>query len=105
MPRIVAEKDAVLLDVQTRAEFAGAHFEGATNIPVDELRANLSALDKNKMYYVNCFSGLRSYIACRILAANGIRCSNFAGGMRFYRIVAGEPFDGTPRYLCGIKAD
>ena len=105
MPRIVAEKDAVLLDVQTRAEFAGAHFEGAVNIPVDELRANLSALDKNKMYYVNCFSGLRSYIACRILAANGFCCSNFAGGMRFYRIVAGEPFDGTPRYLCGMKAD
>lgn len=105
MPRIAAEKDAVLLDVQTRGEFAAAHFDGAVNIPVDELRAHLGELDQSKTYYVNCFSGLRSYIACRILSANGFACSNLAGGMRFYRIIAGDSFDGTPRHLCGLKSE
>ena len=36
------------------------------NIPLHELRARLGELDKSKPVYVNCFSGMRSYIACRI---------------------------------------
>ena len=76
-----------LLDTRTREEFAAGHMEGFSNIPVDELRTRLGELDGSKPAYVICQSGLRSYIACRILAGNGFECYNFAGGFRFYDAV------------------
>lgn len=97
------ESGAQLLDVQTAEEYAEAHFPGAVNIPVDSLRARIGELDASRPVYVNCYSGLRSYIACRILAAKGFDCSNLSGGMRFYRAVAEGSADGTPRHLCGAK--
>ena len=76
-----------LLDTRTVEEFAHGHIDGFTNIPVDELRERLGELDKSKPVYVICQSGLRSYIACRILAGNGFQCYNFSGGFRFYDAV------------------
>ena len=43
------------------------------NIPMDELRDRLDELEKGKPVYVICKSGLRSYIACRILEGNGLK--------------------------------
>ena len=76
-----------LLDTRTVGEFDGGHIDGFLNIPVDELRERLDELDKSKPVYVICQSGLRSYIACRILAGNGFECYNFSGGFRFYDAV------------------
>ena len=76
-----------LLDTRTVGEYAGGHIDGFTNIPVDELRERLGELDKGKPVYVICQSGLRSYIACRILTGNGFECHNFSGGFRFYDAV------------------
>ena len=76
-----------LLDTRTVEEFTHGHIDGFTNIPVDELRERLGKLDKSKPVYVICQSGLRSYIACRILAGNGFECYNFSGGFRFYDAV------------------
>ena len=76
-----------LLDTRTVGEFDGGHIDGFLNIPVDELRERLGELDKSKPVYVICQSGLRSYIACRILAGNGFECYNFSGGFRFYDAV------------------
>lgn len=73
-----------LLDVRTVSEYSRGHIEGFQNIPVDELREHLDALNKEKPVYVICQSGLRSYIATRILAENGYKCYNFSGGFRFY---------------------
>ena len=102
--KIAADEGAVLLDVQTRGEYEAAHLNGAVNIPVDELRGRMNDLDKSKTIYVNCYSGLRSYIACRMLTANGFQCSNLAGGIRFYKVVAeGGGYDEVSRHLCGIK--
>lgn len=102
--KIAADEGAVLLDVQTRGEYEAAHLNGAVNIPVDELRGRMNELDKSKTIYVNCYSGLRSYIACRMLTANGFQCSNLAGGIRFYKVVAeGGGYDEVSRHLCGIK--
>ncbi|MDD3429102.1 MAG: FAD-dependent oxidoreductase [Oscillospiraceae bacterium] len=80
------DKDAVLLDVRTPEEYAQGAFAGSINIPLDTLRDNLDKLDKNKHYYVNCVSALRSYLACRILSQNGLTCYNFAGGYRYYQL-------------------
>ena len=54
---------------------------------MDELRERLDALEPGKPVYVICQSGLRSYIACRILAGYGYDCYNFSGGFRFYDAV------------------
>ncbi|MEY8230803.1 FAD-dependent oxidoreductase [Oscillospiraceae bacterium 50-16] len=81
---------ATLLDARTPQEYAGGHIEGFRNIPVDELRERLDEIEKGKPVYVICQSGLRSYIACRILAGYGYEAYNFAGGFRFYDAVTND---------------
>lgn len=79
-----------LLDVRTKTEAAADAIDGFINIPLDELRAHLSALPKDKPVYVHCFSGQRSYLACCLLQGNGYTCYNLAGGIRLYRSVMRE---------------
>ncbi|MCI9671620.1 MAG: FAD-dependent oxidoreductase [Lawsonibacter sp.] len=79
-----------LLDARTAWEYAGGHIEGFQNIPVDELRERLGEIEPGKPVYVICQSGLRSYIACRILAGYGYETYNFAGGFRFYDAVTND---------------
>jgi len=76
-----------LLDTRTAKEYARGHFDGFVNIPVDELRERIGELEPGKKIYVNCQSGLRSYIACRILAGHGFDCYNFSGGYRVYEAI------------------
>ncbi len=81
---------AVLLDVRTPQEFGREHVAGFQNIPVDELRDRLEQIEPGKPVYVMCQSGLRSYIACRILAGHGYEAYNFSGGFRFYDAVMND---------------
>ena len=93
-----------LLDTRTEKEYAGGHIPGAINIPLDSLRARLGELDRSKPVYVNCYSGLRSYLACRILSGSGFTCYNLSGGYRFYALNSSEiSFDADPRHPCGVK--
>lgn len=87
-----------LLDVRTKAETARGMIDGFINIPLDSLRENLHQIPKDKPVYVHCHSGLRSYIACRILAGNGLDCYNLAGGWRLYESVINERT--VPEYIC-----
>ena len=85
------QKDSVsLLDTRTVGEFSRGHIPGFRNIPVDDLRDRIAELDPEKPVYVICQSGLRSYIACRILAGFGFDAYNFSGGYRFYEAVTHE---------------
>ena len=79
-----------LLDVRTPQEYAGGYVEGFQLIPVDALRKRLGELERGKPVYVMCQSGLRSYIACRILAGHGFETYNFSGGFRFYDAVRND---------------
>lgn len=76
--------DAVLLDTRTTGEHARGAIEGALHIPVDELREHLNELPRDKRLLVFCASGLRSYVACRILSQHGFSCANVAGGYGFH---------------------
>ena len=76
----------ILLDTRTPFEYVRGHLEGFINIPIDELRQRLGELSPHKTIYVMCQSGMRSYLACRILSQNGFHCYNFSGGYRFYEI-------------------
>lgn len=97
---------SVFLDVRTEEEFltAGKIPQTSIHIPLDELREHLDRLDRSKKIYVNCHSGLRSYIACRILTGHGFDCYNLSGGYRLYEIVAGDKahYDTAPKHPCGI---
>lgn len=87
-----------LLDVRTAAEVSFGKIDGFSNIPLDSLRARIGEIPKNKPVYVHCHSGLRSYIACRILAGRGYDCFNLAGGWRLYESVINEKT--VPEYIC-----
>lgn len=93
-----------LLDTRTPLEYSAGHVEGFVNIPVDELRERLGELDKEKPVYVICQSGLRSYIASRILTGHGFDAYNFAGGFRFYDAVHGDKELGKKSTPCGMDA-
>ena len=82
---IVAEDgDAILLDTRTAGERSRGGIKGALHIPVDELREHLDELPRDKRLLVFCASGLRSYVACRILSQHGFSCANVAGGYGFH---------------------
>ena len=91
-----------LLDTRTVREFERGHIEGFKNIPVDELRERLSEIEKEKPVYVICQSGLRSYIASRILEGNGFTAYNFAGGFRFYENVMNDKSLIEASFPCGM---
>ena len=92
-----------LLDTRTVGEFRRGHIEGFQNIPVDELRERIHEITPGKPVYLICQSGLRSYIATRILEGHGFEAYNFAGGFRLYDAVTNERAlvkNATP---CGME--
>lgn len=91
-----------LLDVRTDYEYARGAIAGTVHIPLDSLRARLNELNPSKPVYVNCQSGLRSYLACRILSQHGFECFNLAGGYRMYASVVGDLALRGVTYPCGI---
>ena len=80
-----------LLDVRGEGEIArlGA-LKGAINIPVDDLRARIGELSKETPIIVSCQSGLRSYIAERVLKQNGFTVKNLDGAFSLYATVRPE---------------
>ena len=79
-----------ILDVRTNKEYEAGAYENAIHIPLDDLRNRLDELDKTKTYLVYCRTGLRSYIACRILIQNGVRVKNIIGGYYFYSVIKND---------------
>ena len=99
-----ARPDIVLFINGTRTpmEYSMGHVKGFINIPVDELRERIGELDMSKPVYVICQSGLRSYIASRILMGNGFDAYNFAGGFRFYDAVRNDKALNKKSTPCGM---
>ena len=87
-----------LLDTRTPFEVMRGKIDGFVNIPLDSLRERLDEIPKDRPVYVHCHSGLRSYLACRILTGNGYDCYNLAGGWRLYESVINERT--VPEYSC-----
>lgn len=99
---IPRDGSVTLLDTRTPMEYSMGHAKGFINIPVDELRKRIGELDRSKPVYVICQSGLRSYIASRILMGNGFDAYNFAGGFRFYDAVRNDKALNKKSTLCGM---
>ena len=103
VPALPVDGSVTLLDTRTEEEYRQGHIAGFRNIPVDELRKRMDEIEPGKPVYVICQSGLRSYIACRILAGNGFDCYNFSGGFRFYDTVVIERRETEPAPAGGMN--
>ena len=84
---LIHDKNVMLVDVRSKEEYELGHISSSINIPLDELRDNLSKLDKNKEIVLICQSALRSYIGCRILSNLNYNTSHLAGGYRIYSMI------------------
>ena len=91
-----------LLDTRTVGEYSRGHIDGFRNIPVDELRERIDEIEPGKRVYVICQSGMRSYIATRILEGYGFEAYNFAGGFRFYDAVMNDRALIEAAFACGM---
>lgn len=82
----------VFLDVRTLNEFKQGRLKAdkTVHIPLNELREHLTELDKEAEYIVSCHSGLRSYIAERILKQAGFAVKNLDGAYALYKMVKPE---------------
>ncbi len=86
----------VLLDVREPFEIELARIAGASLIPLGELPARWTELDRGKEIFVICHSGVRSDRAAEFLRSNGFpKVANVAGGIDAWS----EEIDPTvPRY-------
>lgn len=104
MDNLFDRSDITLLDVREKCEYDIGHFKNSINIPLDLLRERCAEINPSKPVYVNCQSGLRSYIACRLLSQKGFNCSNLAGGYRLYSMVMETSgFKNELTHPCGVE--
>ncbi|GAA3938629.1 FAD-dependent oxidoreductase [Pseudoclavibacter caeni] len=94
LDRVLAE--ALVLDVRREDEWVTGHVPGALHIPHTELRGRLDevrAAAAGRPVRVLCESGVRSYIAHRVLDQAGFDSASLSGGMITLRLVLGERAD------------
>ncbi|MCR5107128.1 MAG: CoA-disulfide reductase [Lachnospiraceae bacterium] len=101
--KLKRDGSVTLLDIRTEEEYRRGSIEGYKNIPLDELRDRLNEIEKGKPVYVLCQSGLRGYVACRILEQNGYDCHNLSGGYMFYSGVKRERRLCESTHPCGME--
>lgn len=89
LPEALAQ-GKILLDVRNEGELQNGAFKDALNIPLNDLRCRLAELDHEKEYVVSCYSGLRSYLAERILKQAGFHVQNLDGAFALYHAVRPE---------------
>jgi NADPH-dependent 2,4-dienoyl-CoA reductase/sulfur reductase-like enzyme/rhodanese-related sulfurtransferase len=75
-----AADKAFLLDVREPVELAVERVPDAVNIPIDQLRARLGELPRDREIHVICRSAQRAYYATRILMQNEFKVRNISGG-------------------------
>lgn len=80
----------ILLDVRNPAELQSGQFKDFLHIPLDQLRDRIDELDPAKGYIVSCHSGLRSYIAERLLKEMGFTVKNLDGAYSLYKMALPE---------------
>ena len=83
-----ANPDALVLDVRSKPELAVEGVQGSVHIPLDELRARLDELPRDREIHVLCRSAQRAYYATRVLVQNGFDARVISGGMLSHAMLA-----------------
>jgi rhodanese-related sulfurtransferase len=81
--------DALVLDVREAGELAEGRIAGSAHIPLGQLAARTSELDRRRPIITVCRSGGRSSKAAGFLEAHGYEVANLDGGMTAW-IAAGR---------------
>jgi len=97
-------ENQIVLDVRSAEEAEAGKIPGSVLIPLDEIRNRLNELDKEKEYLVYCATGLRSYLACRIITQKGYKCLNLTGGFKTFKAVT-SPIPKLESPLKEMKSD
>jgi rhodanese-related sulfurtransferase len=98
VPAAEVPADALLLDVREHDEWDAGHVAGAVHIPLGELGARYTEIERDQPLFVICRSGHRSARAAQALAGAGWDARNVADGMMGWQ-AAGRPMtseSGTP---------
>jgi len=88
-----------LLDVRTEKEYEIGTIDGAKNLALDSIRERMGELPKDKVLAIFCKTGIRSYIAQRILVQNGFEVMNLSGGFDLWKICQDGRVDETMSLL------
>lgn len=82
-----------VLDVRSRGEYAGGHIDGSINLPLDELAQQIGrvAPDLHAPLLLCCQSGMRSGMACQLLAQLGYTQVRNGGGVGLLAMQLGRP--------------
>lgn len=78
----LVQNGAQIIDVRTPAEFSSGSIRNSRNIPLQDLRNKLSAIDRKKPVITCCASGMRSASARLILLDNGFTEVYNGGGWK-----------------------
>lgn len=68
---IDSDKDMMIIDVRSKADFDDYHLPNAVNIPVEAIRSNLDSIPHDKKVVLYCMRGRTAYIASCILTNRG----------------------------------
>lgn len=83
----------VILDVRNPSEIKQGQFKDSIQIPLNDLRCRIHELDQNQEYIISCHSGLRSYVAERLLKQAGFKAKNLDGAFSLYNTVLPEEIE------------
>ena len=83
----------VVLDVRNPSEIKQGQFKDSIQIPLNDLRCRIHELDQNQEYIISCHSGLRSYVAERLLKQAGFKARNLDGAFSLYNTVLPEEIE------------
>lgn len=97
----ISNNDGLILDVREPNERILGYIDNSLNIPLGQLRSNLSKLPKDKTIYIYCQVGIRGYLAARVLTQNGYKTKNLDGGYKTYKNV----FGSNSNEICNIQVD
>ena len=78
---------AILVDVRDPNEFEEGHISGAINLPLNDLRARLGELPRDRELWLYCRVGQRGYYAARLLMQHGFQVKNLPGGYLTYDLI------------------
>jgi rhodanese-related sulfurtransferase len=95
LAKLLATQAPLLLDVRTERERQVGHLEGDVHIPVDDLRARLGELPRDRPIAVYCRSGFRGHLATRTLKESGFsQVVNITGGWLSLQLTPGLAIAG-----------
>lgn len=90
--------EVFFLDVREQNEWDAGHIDGATHVPMGQLRNRLALLPRDTTIVAVCRSGNRSGVVTDALDDAGYDVLNLAGGMKQWA-ASGLPMttdDGSP---------